>query len=119
MTDEGGGDEIAADGTVDIGAAIQRGVELLAQQSVETPTFQLRNTFDLTHASASRHRHRLTHQHRGIDIRAPIRRARGLRRGQVVHLARSEAAKSTSALKKGAGEIVSTCQERIAQQNRK
>ena len=47
MTDEGGGGEIAAGGTVDIGAAIQRGVELLAQQSVETPTFQLRNTFDL------------------------------------------------------------------------
>ena len=33
--------------TVDIGAAIQRGVELLAQQAVETPAFQLRNTFDL------------------------------------------------------------------------
>ena len=43
MTDAGGGGEIATDGAVDIGAAIQRGVELLAQQSVETPTFQLRD----------------------------------------------------------------------------
>ena len=32
---------------IDIGAAIQRGVELLAQQSVETPTFKLANIADL------------------------------------------------------------------------
>ena len=34
-------------GAVDIGAAIQRGVELLAQQSVETPTFKLQTVADL------------------------------------------------------------------------
>ena len=32
---------------IDIGAAIQRGVELLAQQSVETPTFKLASITDL------------------------------------------------------------------------
>ena len=32
---------------IDIGAAIQRGVELLAQQSVETPTFKLASIADL------------------------------------------------------------------------
>ena len=32
---------------VDIGAAIQRGVELLAQQSVVTPTFKLTTIADL------------------------------------------------------------------------
>ena len=42
-----------ADGAVDIGAAIQRGVELLSQQSVETPAFQLRNTFDLVDIDGS------------------------------------------------------------------
>ena len=31
----------------DIGAAIQRGVELLAQQPVETPTFNLATVADL------------------------------------------------------------------------
>ena len=42
------------DDTVDttaagIGAVIQRGVELLAQQSVEMPTFKLANVADLYH----------------------------------------------------------------------
>ena len=32
---------------VDIGEAIQRGIELLAQQSVETPTFKLTSVIDL------------------------------------------------------------------------
>ena len=64
MTDADGSDEIAADGAVDIGAAIQRGVELLAQQSVETPTFQLRNTFDL-----------YTEGVRAVKSRAPAARA--------------------------------------------
>ena len=47
MGDVAGDAEGVADGTVDIGAAIQRGVELLAQQSVETPAFRLRTVFDL------------------------------------------------------------------------
>ena len=47
MGDVAGDAEGVADGTVDIGAAIQWGVELLAQQSVETPAFRLRTVFDL------------------------------------------------------------------------